>query len=485
MDGLLTNNQSSAFVSLRTFDESYALPLFGLQIDTILDIDIVKTVNRNEAAPGEQVVYTFRVVNSGTVPLHNLIIEDLLIGLRETVQILDSLQEVVFTLPFTVPLDALGGSVIPNRVDVRTDEISAFATAEITVSSVPGIAINKTADRTVASIGESILYTISVRNTGNITLTNVILIDSLSVLSIPPFTLAVGEERSFTFSTLAQGSIIKNGLIRNIAAVTSNETPEAQDQFTVRIIPSAVGLSLQKSVFPVAARPRETVLYTLLLTNTGDVPVTGIRLSDTALALDAVVGDLNPGESLTLNIPFMVDEDAVPGTQIPNIAVAEGTASGGAVTASDSALLSIIPAPALAIDKRVDQSEISPGQSVTYTISVVNLGDVRLTNVEVTDRLLSLHDIIPVLEVGEIRRFNVTVNVPATAPAGLVVSNIVTATSDQTATTEDTAFFTVVSDLPPSPRLRLHLIWKKRSINRRRNREIRYCIELLLLMIQM
>ena len=69
----------------------------------------------------------------------------------------------------------------------------------------------------------------------------------------------------------------------------------------------------------------------------------------------------------------------------PNTATASGSAPWGEqVWASASAAVDVI-APALSVDKVADQTQVAPGTTVNFRITVRNTGDVPLFNLEVTD----------------------------------------------------------------------------------------------------
>jgi len=127
-----------------------------------------------------------------------------------------------------------------------------------------------------------------------------------------------------------------------------------------------------------------TVTFTITVTNTGDVPLTNVHVTD-ALAPDCVrndLGTLQPGQSAPAYTCTLANVTA----SFTNSATAIGTPpSGPDVTATDTAPVQVIH-PAIQIVKDPDQT-VNSGGTATFTIRVTNTGDVTLTNVQVSDAL--------------------------------------------------------------------------------------------------
>src|SRR5690606_26335597 len=95
----------------------------------------------------------------------------------------------------------------------------------------PGIEVIKTADKsTVSEAGEVITYTITVTNTGNVTLENYTVTDVLfpewsdRIASLSP-----GESQPFTLEYTVTQSDIDNGGVVNVASVTGDDPDDPKD----------------------------------------------------------------------------------------------------------------------------------------------------------------------------------------------------------------------------------------------------------------
>ncbi|MGB2982393.1 MAG: Calx-beta domain-containing protein, partial [Candidatus Bipolaricaulia bacterium] len=129
---------------------------------------------------------------------------------------------------------------------------------------------------------DTILYTITVQNTGTVDLHNVTLDDPLLGLSESLGTLVVGEIVTFTptFGPVTEEDL--PGPITNTATANSDETDPVSDGHLVSIITEPViDLSLTKVVDNPTPSVGENVVFTTTLTNAnGFDTATGVRVKD-------------------------------------------------------------------------------------------------------------------------------------------------------------------------------------------------------------
>ncbi len=117
----------------------------------------------------------------------------------------------------------------PSGPDVTDDDDET-----VTAEQAPGIEIVKTAvTASYDEVGDIISYTFTVRNTGNVTLYNVVVTDpQATVMGSPLASLAVGAEDATTFTatyTITQDDV-DAGAVTNIATATG--TPPVGDDVT-------------------------------------------------------------------------------------------------------------------------------------------------------------------------------------------------------------------------------------------------------------
>ena len=149
--------------------------------------------------------------------------------------------------------------------------------------------IVKTADSTSLSAPGVVTYSYLVTNTGNVTITGLSLSDD-NVDAAPVCTLTTipvgGSTTCSATHNFTQGELDANGdptggsgQLRNIVTATSMETPAAKDTLDIPIVQSA-SMTIVKTADSTSLSAPGVVTYSYLVTNTGNVTITGLSLSD-------------------------------------------------------------------------------------------------------------------------------------------------------------------------------------------------------------
>ena len=131
----------------------------------------------------------------------------------------------------------------------------------------------------------------------------------------------------------------------------------------------------------------QVIPYSYLVTNTGNVTLTGLALADTNTAATPVcpVTTLAPGASTTCTAFHTVTQAELDaGGSVRNIVTAT-TAQGAGGT--DDLIIPIVQSPALTIVKSITSGDPydSVGDTVTYSYTVTNTGNVTISSVAVSD----------------------------------------------------------------------------------------------------
>ena len=148
----------------------------------------------------------------------------------------------------------------------------------------------------------------------------------------------------------------------------------------------------------------DTLTFQFTATNTGNVTLTGVLVSDPLPGLGALVctpaqpAVLFPGESTTCTADYVVTQADVDAAGFSNTATVDALDPGGNPVSDDDTVVTPIEGnPSITIDKyllsNADEDgtgDISLGDTLTYQFDVENTGDVSLTNVSVTDPLPGL-----------------------------------------------------------------------------------------------
>ena len=166
-------------------------------------------------------------------------------------------------------------------------------------------------------------------------------------------------------------------------------------------------LTVTKSASPTTVTAvGQSVNYTFMVTNTGNVTLNGVSVTDTPVSpaggvaatcqsLSSPAGTcsgatttLVPGQIATFTGVYTVTQADIDNGSVVDTATSQGTTpSGGTVDAtSNTVTVTVAQSPSLSIVKSIGPTSITAaGQSVNYTFTVTNSGNLTLTDVGVTD----------------------------------------------------------------------------------------------------
>ncbi len=238
-------------------------------------------------------------------------------------------------------------------------------------------------------------------------------------------TVPVGNRITLTF----QAVIKSTGSYLNMAEIiASNQfdpdsTPNnnilaEDDQDDANLILDTADLSLQKSVSPTSVSINDNVIFTITVTNSGPNNASGITVSDhlplgyTYVSDNGAgkynnttgiwnVGNLNNGNSLTLQITAKVNVAAAPNyintaeIQTAHQADPDSTPGNG-LPEDDMASANVtLKSADLELTKSVTPTSAAAGQQVDFTINVVNNGPGNATGVNVQDIIPVGYTLVP------------------------------------------------------------------------------------------
>ncbi|MGB8813563.1 MAG: DUF11 domain-containing protein, partial [Paracoccaceae bacterium] len=356
----------------------------------------------------------------------------------------------------------LGGQTITNTTTRATSDATDPTTTgddlteSVTVTARPEIALVKTGAYVDTNgngrtdVGDRITYAFTVRNTGNVTLTNVTVTDPLLGVALtggPIASLAPGAVNTTTFaaSYLLTQANIDAGTVQNQATASgtpptgpsvtdvsdeSGITPPDDDPTNVALTRTPSVALLKTSVANLGANARadagDTISYTYVITNTGNTTVFNTSVAENPAGFtgtgtlptpayvsgggnyDAGVGtptDLRPTETSTFTATYTLTQADVNAGTIANSATASSTSPTGTPVTDVSGTANgnntptttpLASAPSLALVKTgtlVDlnaNGRADPGDRINYTLAVTNTGNVTLNNVSITDPLVGV-----------------------------------------------------------------------------------------------
>ena len=185
----------------------------------------------------------------------------------------------------------------------------------------------------------------------------------------------------------------------------------------------------------------QTITYSFVVTNAGNVTLHGISISDPLVGLSAITG-----YATTLVAGRFDDRHGDvrrdPGRCRPRLDRQHGNRPGHAAgryagSGHRPNTVTFSQNPALAIVKTGDVGPSTIGDTVQYTIAVSNVGNVTLHNVTSSDSKLGLSDVIPTLGVGLTATYNLSYGPVTESDLPGPIVNTATADSDETTSVSD------------------------------------------------
>ena len=388
-------------------------------------VSLVKTADRTNLVVGQKITYTFTIANTGNVTLTDAaVVEGAFSGAGTLSDVscpadwtLAPGGELECTATYVVQQADVDAGAIDNTATATgtppTGEpvVSAPSEAKITGAQAPAITIAKTANRTNLLAGDTVTYSFRVTNTGNVTLTDASVAEgeftgagSLSAVTCPADrTLSPDEFMDCTATYVVQQADVDAGSVDNSATATG--TPPTGDPVTSE--PSAANItgtqtpaiSIKKSSDTAVLVVGETVTFSFVVTNTGNVTLTDAAVQDvsftgagTISAVDCPAErTLTPGAQMVCTATYVVQQADVDAGSMENTATATGTPPSGTPVTSDPSTTRTpsVPEPSVSIVKTADKRTLVAGETVTYSFRVTNTGNVTLTNASVVEGTFS------------------------------------------------------------------------------------------------
>lgn len=398
-----------------------------IPVDPAPAIELVKTGGLEDdatVAPGDLIEYEFTATNTGNVTLTEVTIADELEGLSEIVYtwpgeagVLAPGEQVTATANYTLTQADIDAGNVHNSATTTGnpptgDPVEDDDEEDVPLPQLPVIDLVKTGTLGGEGVaGDTVNYTFTVTNTGNVTLSGVTITDELEGLSDITFgqwpgaagVLAPGEQVTATASYVLTQADVDAGSVDNIATTTGNpptgDPVEDDDDVTVPVTPGPAIDLLKSSSLPQGAGSvaGDHVNYTFTATNTGNVTLTDVTITDELEGLSEIVytwpgevGVLAPGEQVTATASYTLTQADVDAGSVDNHALVTGTPpTGEPVEDPDEENTPLPQAPAITLVKTGKLN----GDQIAYTFTVTNTGNVTLTGVEITDELKGLSEI--------------------------------------------------------------------------------------------
>jgi len=408
------------------------------------DLMVTKTANSSTVIAGDIVTYTISVTNNGPSVAQNVVVNDNLpaglsfVSATSTVGTwsapnwsfgsLNVGSTQTLTIIATVNGGLVNGSLIGNTAVVTSSTqdpnlTNNTSTSTIAVSDLADLSITKTASQNPILAGDTLIYTITVTNNGYSNAQNVVATDilpgGLTFVSATPSvgtwntpdwnigTLNNNNIATLSMVTIVNSNVLYGTTIINTAAVTST-TPDPvlsnnnATEFTNIITNS--DLSITKTANNDTIIAGDNVTYTITVTNNGISDAQNVIVSDilpTDLTLVSAlpstgiwnnpqwtIGTLAASGHATITIVATVNSNTPNNSSVSNtVNVSSTTPDPDLSNNTSTYIIHVIQRADLYLTKSSNHSVFYPGDTVTYTINVKNLGLSDAQNVNVTDVL--------------------------------------------------------------------------------------------------
>ena len=398
-------------------------------LSAVASIDLVKTGTPQfggDGIPqaGETITYAFIVTNTGNVTLSNVTVTDPKVTVSGSpipslapgaannstfTAVYTLLQSDIDAGSFTNIATTTGTKPLGGTVSDTDDDTQPLnATASINLIKTGTLHHDIVPPTGIANAGDQITYTFTVTNTGNVTLTNVIVTDPKVTVSGGPITLAPGASNNSTFTavyTLLQ-SDINAGTFTNIATATGTQpldgtVTDTDDDTQTLDANSSIDLVKTGTLHNDVVAPNDAsnagdqITYVFSVTNTGNVTLTNVTITDPKVTVTGgPIASLAPGavDNTTCTATYTLTQADIDAYTFVNIATVIGTKPlGGTETDTDDDTQPLNPIEAIELIKTGTYVDFNndgiqnPGDKITYTFTVTNTGTVTLTNIFITD----------------------------------------------------------------------------------------------------
>ena len=412
-------------------------------------LSIVKVLSGNADEDGsldvslnDTLSYTVTATNDGSTTLNNVIVSDTKISpSSNTCASVAPGATCVLSGTYQVTQGDVDAGTIDNTGSVTSTEVPGPTDTPVISTPVAqnnGLSIVKVLDSSGPFVlGDSLTYTVTATNDGTTTLSNVVVSDtkitpsSNTCASVAPAATCV---LSGTYSVTQTDVDASN--IDNTGSVTSTEVPGPID---TPVISTPVAQTDALSIVKVLDSSGPFVLgdsltYTVTATNDGSTTLNNVIVSDTKISPSSnTCASVAPGATCVLSGTYQVTQGDVDAGTIDNTGSVTSTEVPGPI---DTPVIStpVAQNASWSVNKTTISIPSVVGDTLDYTFTVINTGNVSINSVGVSDSKCSSAISLDsgdingniILDAGEIFVYS-CVSIPVTIAetgVGIVTNNV-------------------------------------------------------------
>jgi uncharacterized repeat protein (TIGR01451 family) len=447
------------------------IPLVQESKVTLLKDGAVNLGSDGTATVGDKITYSFSVSNPGNVSLSNVVISDVPLGLNVpitylsgdtgTTGIIDPGEVWKYRAIYSITqADINAGQVVnhatvnaiaPGNVPVQdlSDRVDPAGDAPTIKSLAPKplVALVKRAgsvvdanSNNVTNVGDTVTYTFTVTNPGNVALHNVAITDVPLLALGVPITYVAGDlnpigtlepTEVWTYSAvypLTQANI-DAGKVENQASVSalpptgaavtdlSDDLVPTQNDKTITLVTGKAKIALIKTVSSTDDNNGNSILdvgddinYAFEVRNTGTITLSNVTVSDPLVGpVSGSIATFAPGaiDTTTFSASYTVAGRDMLAGQVTNQATVTGLSpqntpvidksDNSKPDEDDPTITPIVSKAAIALLKKVtaitdtnSSGQTDVGDTISYAFVVRNTGNVPLTQVTIADPLVTV-----------------------------------------------------------------------------------------------
>ncbi len=366
-------------------------------------IDVTKACPANPVQPGGLMVVNGTVTNTGNITLTNVVVTNNISALEISRRVLGPItlapgEGTTFSDSYTVPLDSCGP--YPDTFTASGADkcfgviVTDFDTQACAGTNTPSIDVTKACPANPVQPGGLMVVNGTVTNTGNITLTNVVVTNNISALEISrrvlgPITLAPGEGTTFSDSYTVPldscgpypDTFTASGADKCFGVIVTDFDTQAC------VGTNSPRLTVIKRCPAVPAAPGQVTTISGVVSNAGNVTLTNILVFDDQPAPNTLLLGpiaLAPGQSAGFTNSYRLPPNCC--TYVDTInASGKDKCFGKTVTASATVVCPTATDPQIAVTKTCPPQPVPLGEPLIFSGIVSNAGNITLTNVTVVN----------------------------------------------------------------------------------------------------
>jgi uncharacterized repeat protein (TIGR01451 family) len=436
-------------------------------------IKVTKACPAQPVSPGQLLTFSGSVSNTGNVTLTNIVVVNNRPTANTAVFTVASLApgaEAAFSGSYLAPTNCSVSDTLTARATTQCGApVSDSASATCPIRTTPQIAVNVSCPAIPAASGGTLAYNGTVRNVGDITLTNIVVLSDRPALNTTVFTvasLAPGALASFTSSVAVPA---------DACSVTTTFSGRGQDACLATTVTNTVATTCPITTAPAIAvtlacpavptASGAAITYNGTVRNSGNISLNNVVVVEAQATPSTVLtlASLAPGASANFTASFTAPAT---GCSVSSTVTARGSDACTAtmVTNTASATCPLSVTPRLIVTESCSPTPASPGGLLTYSGSLSNAGNTTLTNLVVTnDRsgatpVFATASLLP----GAMTNFTGSYTVPAGTACSVTsvltatgrdvcAGNPVSATDSATCPVSGTALIAVTLNCPAVP----------------------------------